>query len=636
MNKSGTRTKAKKRLFAFCIVLTAALFMSCSRDSEPASFLTSLDKVDSFIRTGQTSDAVKLLKKTSRLAFSAYARIGIYKRYITLGEKGLAEKTLVKAIKKIPENEELRALYGTFLLRANRTAEALKQTESLSGTKYGSVYSEAVLKECDRSFENLTSSKMVPVYVDAYNSTQNDKWLVNASLPYLLSGDYSAACAMQQDFNPQTALFWAKVQYDGGNYDLCVQNVEQLDAASLSGDAATLASDAYFMLGDFDSAEKERSKLLALSDLEYNVKIPKILAVNSAIWSYNSKDYTRAYNLLTSIVLKDSDFVPALLTYGKFSVLDSEVREIDTLERELLKTDLRSISMKENDERPRFLIDDAMYRIDGALMRQRADANIPVSDELIVEKLSLFLQSKSDLPFDRRLSEIWNTLEKNEVGTDLYPPLLVNYAIVQLLRFSREQDARNLFQNYLDARYKMNPEAKEQRNKVKYDIFGGEHHYSSPVVPDWVTKAAFGDRAAQYANTMEVWEVEFAAYFAMLDSNLTAARRLYEYALFETGGVKRLQSENTIAAISPLTEISSALNLALIYSSSGENEKAVSLYGLSSGKTRDKKLKSQILYKNAVVQLDMKNTKGAILSLDYAISLDPLNAEARLLRKKMN
>ena len=636
MNKSGTRTKAKKRLSAFCIVLTAALFLSCSRGTEPASFLTTLDKVDSFIRTGQTSDALKLLKKSSKQAFSAYARIGIYKRYITLGEKGLAEKTLVKAIKKIPENEELKALYGTFLLRANRTAEALKQTESLAGTKYGSVYSEAVLKECDKSFENLTSSKMVPVYVDAYNSTRNDKWLVNASLPYLAGGDYSAACAMQQDFNPQNALFWAKVQYDGGNYDLCVQNIEQLDQAGLNGDAATLASDAYFMLGDFDSAEKERSKLLALSDLEYNVKIPKILAVNSAVWSYNSKDYARAYNLLTSIVLKDSDFVPALLTYGKFSVLDSEEREIDTLERELLKTDLRSISMKQNDERPRFLIDDAMYRIDGALMRQRADANVQVSDELIVEKLSLFLQSKADLPLDRRLSEIWNTLEKNEVGTDLYPPLLVNYAIVQLLRFSREQDARNLFQNYLDARYKMNPEAKEQKNRIKYDIFGGEHHYSSPVVPDWVTKAAFGDRAAQYANTMEVWEVEFAAYFAMLDKNLTAARRLYEYALFETGGVKRLQSENAIAAISPLTEISSALNLALIYSSSGENEKAVALYGLSSGKTRDKKLKSQILYKNAVVQLDMKNTKGAILSLDYAISLDPLNAEARLLRKKLN
>lgn len=636
MNKSGTRTKAKKRLSAFCIVLTAALFLSCSRDSEPASFLTSLDKVDSYIRTGQTSDALKLLKKTSKQAFSAYARIGIYKRYITLGERGLAEKTLVKAIKKIPENEELRALYGTFLLRSNRTAEALKQTEGLAGTKYGSVYSEAVLKECDRSYENLTASKMVPVYVDAYNSTQNDKWLVNASLPYLSAGDYSAASAMQQDFNPQNALFWAKVQYDGGNYDLCVQNIEQLDSASLNGDAATLASDAYFMLGDFDSAEKERSKLLALSDLEYNVKIPKILAVNSAIWSYNSKDYVRAYNLLTSIVLKDSDFVPALLTYGKFSVLDSEEREIDTLERELLKTDLRSISMKQNDERPRFLIDDAMYRIDGALMRQRADANIHVSDELIVEKLSLFLQSKAGLPLDRRLSEIWNTLEKNETGTDLYPPLLVNYAIVQLLRYSREQDARNLFQNYLDARYKMNPEAKDQKNKIKYDIFGGEHHYSSPVVPDWVTKAAFGDRAAQYANTMEVWEVEFAAYFAMLDKNLTAARRLYEYVLFETGGVKRLQSENTIAAISPLTEISSALNLALIYSSSGENEKAVALYGLSSGKTRDKKLKSQILYKNAVVQLDMKNTKGAILSLDYAISLDPLNAEARLLRKKLN
>ena len=105
--------------------------------------------------------------------------------------------------------------------------------------------------------------------------------------------------------------------------------------------------------------------------------------------------------------------------------------------------------------------------------------------------------------------------------------------------------------------------------------------------------------------------------------------------LFETGGMECLVFDDTVAGISSYASVTSAVNLAGIYEAQGKFKKALSLYGIASGKTRDKKLKSKILYKTAGVQLDLGNSKGAVLSLDYAVSLDGNNAEARLLRNKI-
>ena len=174
-----------------------------------------------------------------------------------------------------------------------------------------------------------------------------------------------------------------------------------------------------------------------------------------------------------------------------------------------------------------------------------------------------------------------------------------------------------------------------QDEKVEYDIFGGEKTYSAPPVPEFVTRAAFGDRAADYANTMETWEIETAAYFALLDNNISAARRLYEYALFETGGARTVEADGQIVSFSRLCAVNSAVNLAVIYASDGELKRALNLYGLASGRTKDKKLKSKILYRTALVQSDLQNKEGSILSLEYALSLNPMNADARLMLRKL-
>ena len=279
------------------------------------------------------------------------------------------------------------------------------------------------------------------------------------------------------------------------------------------------------------------------------------------------------------------------------------------------------------------MISDAVFRIDQVLEWQRENS-LPLSDELLVEKLALWLTENSFLPQKKLESEIWKTLETNEIAENMYPPLLVQFAVSRFLNFGKKEEARLLFEKYLDARYKMKRQEQDE-NKVEYDIFGGEKRYAAPVVPEFVTRAAFGDRAADYARTMENWEIETAAFFALLDGNVSAARRLYEYVLFETGGAKTVQGDGQIVSFSRLCSVTSAVNLAGIYASEGDLKKALNLYGLSSGRTKSRKLKSKILYLTALVQEDLKNTDGAVLSLEYALSLDPMNAQARLRLKNL-
>ena len=98
------------------LMLTAAIFLlplfnSCSSHSEGTSFISRLDDIDYFISAKDPSQALKLLKKAEKKAYSSLERLGIYKRYILLGEEELGRKCLENALKKLPDSPELSAVY---------------------------------------------------------------------------------------------------------------------------------------------------------------------------------------------------------------------------------------------------------------------------------------------------------------------------------------------------------------------------------------------------------------------------------------------------------------------------------------------------------------------------------------------
>ena len=106
--------------------------------------------------------------------------------------------------------------------------------------------------------------------------------------------------------------------------------------------------------------------------------------------------------------------------------------------------------------------------------------------------------------------------------------------------------------------------------------------------------------------------------------------------VFETGGVKSANASGKITSMSPLAASSSAANLAMIYSSMGERNRALALYSLAAGKSKSMQIKSKLLYRSAKIQIDAGDIDGAKTSLRYSISLDQSNADARLLKRQLD
>ena len=642
------RNPVKKSISAVCACFVFAGFLSsCSVKDDSKGFMSAMDSVDIYIKNGDVNEALKLLKKSEKKAFSSYARLGVYRRYAQLGEEKLARKTLENAFKKLPDNPEIEAVYGNYLLKHGETEKSLKITEKLSGTKYGSIHSEAMLKSLTGDFfasqsalkdekSPLFEKEISSSYFDIYAGTGDRRWLRNCALIYLMRGDYSLASSLQSTFSydelddSEDALFWGFVQYDSGNYDIAVKNLEKVKSDLLSGAAASLASDSYAKLDDFDSAEKARNSYM--SRAKSYVKITPSLMVNSALWAYRHEDYKRAYELLVNAVSDYPDYVPVLVSYGKLAWIDSQPAEMTDLEISLRKTNLRTLKMRNYDDRPKFNIEDAVSRMEDFLEKENSSDG-EKNDDLIVERLSLFMRENEALPLAKKTSLIWSELEKNRLGTNLYPPHLVQFCVQKLLSFGLVEDARTLFTDFITAKFNLNYQEDDRNNgkKVETDIFGGEKTVENGIVPPFIAKLAFGDKAAAAASRMEIWEVEFAAYFALLDGNVSAAKRLYEYANFETGGAKTANASGEYISVSPLCASSSSANLAMIYSSQNEKKKALNLYTLAAGKTFSKKIKSKLLYRIANLQIGMGRKDDALNSASYAVSLDPSNADARLL-----
>lgn len=626
------------------IFLTGIFFVSCSK-SDDSAFLSTMESIDIFIKNGDTSEAMRLLKKSEKKAFSSFARIGIYRRYISLGEEKRAEKVLIKGLKKLPENPELTAVYGHFLLRRGNLLKAIDITKCLEGTKYGSIRSEAIMKKLLQTEDlaelskQLFSREISSTYYDTYAATDDARWLRNCAVIYLLRGDYSAAASLQREpEDSQDALFWAFVQYDSGNYDIAASNLEQVHSSLLRSSAALLASDTYMMLDDEESAEASREEFIN-SAHESGTKIPPSILVNSSLYSFRHEQYRKSYENLIEALIADPDYIPALISYGKLSWKDSQPLQMSELEKALRKTTLRTNKMREYDERPKFTISDALYRMQETLERE-SRAGLKHNDDLIVERLSLYLKDNPELTLTQRTAAIWSELEQNQLGTNLYPSHLVQFAVQKFLSYGLIEEGRELFMNYIDAKFDLNYRKKADEagsiENVKTDIFGGAKTEVVPVIPESVARLAFGDRAADKTDRMEVWEVEFAAYFSLLENNISAAKRLYEYVIFETGGVKVANASGSITSISPLASPSSAANLAMIYSSVGDQKRALALYSLAAGKSKSPQIKSKLLYRVAQIQVSQGNFDGAKTSLRYSLSLDMSNADARLLKRQID
>ena len=612
-----SRKELKYCLLTFLLFsLILFCFPACRMRAEQNSLTSQFDVIDSLVMQNQMQSALKELRKAEKRAYDSWAYIGIYKRYIMLGEKPAAEKVLKKALKKNNGNLELQAIYSAFLLRENRLGEAGKWAGKLRGSKYASLYSEYILRQsaekaaaAENAFSFYTDDSYYQIFLDAYKTSKNPVWLRNCAVFNLISGNYDLAASLYPEafVDGDDAFFWATVSYDAGQFYNTIDAIENsrhlmtgyqgvANFKTSSVQLAALESDAYMAVSEMEAAEKARRGIvLNLDELKVRKSDEELLSnivLNSARWAENQGLDEQNADLLFYAVNRWPDNVQALILYADFAYRSNLEREEDTEIAALRKAGISTLEMERYDNRRKIPMSDALYRIDEALRR----TNAPY---LHIAKLDLKYKTDTSISEKDKNRDLWNMLENSFDEDGEYKGLLVQYALNFLLNTKQYEDAWKLFYSYVTS------------------------------ISDYDSKRDFWEQFIEKARIYDLPFVEFGAWFAAYNKMADEALRLHEYCVYESTGLREE------GFISQRVSTAVCLNLGSIYFSLGKKVQALDLYGRTAGRESSNAKRSEIFYRIACIYAGDGDIKNALRSAEYASSLYPDNARASILKDKL-
>ena len=609
--------KKLKSFISISIFLGMILFCfsACSMRAEQNSLTSQLEIIDALISQNQMQSAIKELKKVEKRAYDSWSYIGIYKRFILIGEQNLAEKIIKKALKKNKQNQELLAVYTNFLLRQNRLEDAGKYAEKLRNGNYASLYSELVLRESQKqvtdqgAYAFYQNEDFYQIYLDAYKGSKNPIWLRNCAVYNLTQGLYNQASLLNPPAyaDVDDAYFWGLCLYDAGKYNFAIEALEKAHKYYSDYDnkkqfkcneiqIIALESDAYMAVSDFEQADLVRSCVVnnidtVFADIKDDTLLPVIM-VNSAIYAKNQMSEDYFADLLFYIVNRWPDYVPALILYSDFAYTSNLEKKEDDEVAALRRAGIKSLEMEKYDSRRKIPLSDALYRIDQSLKRK--------SDPyLSTTKLDLKYKTDPKLSEKDKYRDLWVLLEDNYIEGEIYHTLLVQYALNFLLTTKEYDDAWNLFYKFTTSH-------------GTYDV-----------------KRDFWEQFIEQMKYYDLPIVEMAAWFASDLKKTNEAIRIYEYCVYESAGL--LED----GLISPLVSSASCMNLANIYFSIGKKDRALDLYGKIAGREVNNAKRSEIFYRIACIYSALGDIKNALRSSEYASSLYPENERASVLKDKL-
>lgn len=609
--------KKLKSFISISIFLGMILFCfsACSMRAEQNSLTSQLEIIDALISQNQMQSAIKELKKVEKRAYDSWSYIGIYKRFILIGEQNLAEKIIKKALKKNKQNQELLAVYTNFLLRQNRLEDAGKYAEKLRNGNYASLYSELVLRESQKqvtdqgAYAFYQNEDFYQIYLDAYKGSKNPIWLRNCAVYNLTQGLYNQASLLNPPAyaDVDDAYFWGLCLYDAGKYNFAIEALEKAHKYYSDYDnkkqfkcneiqIVALESDAYMAVSDFEQADLVRSCVVnnidtVFADIKDDTLLP-IIMVNSAIYAKNQMSEDYFADLLFYIVNRWPDYVPALILYSDFAYTSNLEKKEDDEVAALRRAGIKSLEMEKYDSRRKIPLSDALYRIDQSLKR-KADPYLSIT------KLDLKYKTDPKLSEKDKYRDLWVLLEDNYIEGEIYHTLLVQYALNFLLTTKEYDDAWNLFYKFTTSH-------------GTYDV-----------------KRDFWEQFIEQMKYYDLPIVEMAAWFASDLKKTNEAIRIYEYCVYESAGL--LED----GLISPLVSSASCMNLANIYFSIGKKERALDLYGKIAGREVNNAKRSEIFYRIACIYSALGDIKNALRSSEYASSLYPENERASVLKDKL-
>ncbi len=602
----------------------SSIFLGC-KNSSHENFLALINQVDNFIALENENDALRELANAEKKAYSSYERLAIYKRYIQLNKNDEAEKTLVKAIKKLPQSKELLAVYVNFLLRKNEITKALELSEKLKGTSYESFYSESLIKYALK--ENATNSnelfsqdykkkkkknkkaetksreekqnlfydeRFVPIYLNAFEASKNQSFLINASCIYLKKNDLKQAASLYSSNNlgAKDSFYWAQLFYNLSRYSdalKCLSLAENLCTPKEYFNNLCFQADLKYLLEETDESQVVREKLLAYykdckskeaaGETNYIFSNEELIPVsntfsNSILYAKKNKDIYGEYDLLCDYVKFFPYDIKSLALYSSFALDCMNREEDDEFAKALRKNGLKTILMEENDRLPVVSLNEAYERINYAITN-----NLSVDFEVLNQMLLEVTEYKFNA--NRIKTVVYEMLEKYCYSPNLYHDIVVHWACDRLLKYGFKTEAYDVFMSYIKA----------------VSSKAGELDFSS----------------------MNTWQLEFLGYFYAANKQLDEANELYS---------KITDEENSGAG-----SVSSYVNLAIINKYLKDYDTAIKYFNLAFSVSKDPFEMAEILYRSAVCSLDVNDVKSAAHSLRYSLALNPEHKNSRLLLK---
>lgn len=587
----------KYSLFLFLIIFLS-VFYSCSKSSQKKSFISSLDEVDALIKQGFYEDAVFNLEKLEKNAYNSWSQLGIVKRYLKLSEIKNAEEFLLKSLKNNPKNMEICAVLTDLYLNQKNYDSAIQYGKNLSDSKYGSLYSEAIFSkaiEDKKKLDYFYSEDLFDLYFKAYETSMNQVWLQNCAVFYLLNGNYSKA----QELSPEKAenlLFWILVNYDSAHYgDTIFYGNEFIKKNSITdknyAEIVSLVSDSYFYLLDLNSSQKVREDFIKLQNSykidKENIFIP-IIYTNSAVWQFEFNNRKEAFSEILTVLNNFPDYFNALSVYADFSYKSNLIKEESSEQKLLRDYGIATLEMEKFEKSLKIPFSDVIFRVKSAMEKNNSYQIQILNFDLLTAKNQAKTQTE-------KISELYNLLEKNQLGQNSYPDEILNYSVNFLLNNNKTEEAQNLFYNFI---------------YEKYNFSVDEYFWKSVLLN---------------IKNIDLSNLELLAFFAAFENRKNESLALYEYVVYEY-----FNSINDFV-ISSNISTNSVINLADIYYSTGKTENALKLYSKLTGKINDHLLKSLVFYRISKIYFDKNDFINAKINADYAISLNPRNVDAKYL-----
>lgn len=572
------------------------LFICCSSHSENTSFLARLDEIDSYILYSDTKTAVEALKEVQDSAYSIYDKLGIYKRYLKLGEDDLAEKVLVQAHEAFSDSQILCAVHAKFLLDHDRLFEAAAMSYYLQGTKYSSIFSECMLKTM-AAFNRpsvFKTEEMAAIYCGAWRGSGYSPWLRNAACILLEKGEYAAAASLYpgQALDEYDVLFWGCVLYDAGLFreslECLLQSVNFVNR-SLEIERLALESDDFYILEEPDSAEQIRSDVIEMTSSSYvdSVTAQKYLSkvyMNRALYASASDDTHLAFNCLYYLLEHFPDYTPALALYSRYALENRNQKAEDELSAMLRRFGLRTIEMEYRDSIPKAACDDAQARI-----RQAIETS-PSSELYVLEQQFMNAVNRGENEYVTN-SRLWSFLEGQLQEDGLYPEPVLEYVLSSCCGTPYESDGKKIFWNYIE---------------VKYG-------------PDFVL--------SEHLEELPLWVIQYGAYFAVMDQNVEESLALYESI------ARKFDEHIPAAAANNSAVVNSFVNLAVIYAGTSQDTKALEMLNKASWICSDAETKAEILFRMAELSHGLGDKRNALRQLHYCLELNADHRRARLFLK---